>query len=88
MPYSRNNPSVLIVGSGPTGMILAHELLRRGVSVRLLEKRLGPSHTTRAMTVHARSMEMFDHMGVAHRLEEVCAEAPGNIYHFPGREFS
>lgn len=88
MPYSRNNPSVLIVGSGPTGMILAHELLRRGVSVRLLERRLGPSHTTRAMTVHARSMEMFDHIGVAHRLEEVCAEAPGNIYHFPGREFS
>ncbi|MEU9890938.1 FAD-dependent oxidoreductase [Sphaerisporangium sp. NPDC051011] len=85
MPYSRTNPSVVIVGAGPTGLILAHELLRRGVSIRLLEKRLGPSHTTRAMTVHARSMEMFDHIGAAHRLEEVCAECPGNIYHFPGR---
>ena len=60
---------LVIIGAGPTGLILAHELLRRGVSVRLLEKRRGPSHTTRAMTVHARSMEMFDHIGAAHRLE-------------------
>jgi 2-polyprenyl-6-methoxyphenol hydroxylase-like FAD-dependent oxidoreductase len=76
-------PQVLIVGAGPTGLILAHELLRRKVPVRLVEKRQGPSHTTRAMTVHARSMEMFEHMGLAHRLEEVCLECPGNIYHFP-----
>lgn len=74
---------VLIVGAGPTGLIMAHELLRRKVPVRLIEKRDGPSHTTRAMTVHARSMEMFEHMGLAHRLEEVCQECPGNIYHFP-----
>ncbi|QOV98419.1 FAD-dependent oxidoreductase [Rhodococcus pyridinivorans] len=83
---ANDNPEVLIVGAGPTGLILAHELLRRGVRIRLVEKRQGPSHTTRAMTVHARSMEMFDHIGAAHRLEEVCAECPGNIYHFPGRE--
>jgi 2-polyprenyl-6-methoxyphenol hydroxylase-like FAD-dependent oxidoreductase len=36
------------------------------------------------MTIHARSMEMFDNMGMTHRLEEVCLECPGNIYHFPG----
>jgi 2-polyprenyl-6-methoxyphenol hydroxylase-like FAD-dependent oxidoreductase len=75
-------PSVLIVGAGPTGLILAHELLRRGVRVRLAEKRPGPSHTTRAFTLHARTMEMFEHIGVAHRLEEVCLPCPGNVYHF------
>ncbi|EPF75121.1 FAD-dependent monooxygenase [Acinetobacter indicus] len=74
---------VLIVGAGPTGLILANELLRRKIPVRLIEKRNGPSHTTRAMTIHARSMEMFEHMGLAHRLEEVCLKCPGNIYHFP-----
>ncbi len=75
---------VLIAGAGPTGLILAHELLRRGVRVRLAEKRPGPSHTTRAFTLHARTMEMFEHIGVAHRLEEVCLPCPGNIYHFQG----
>ncbi|HEY1703918.1 MAG TPA: FAD-dependent monooxygenase [Trebonia sp.] len=81
---THEQPNVLIVGAGPTGLILAHELLRRGVSVRLAEKRQGPSHTTRAFTLHARTMEMFEHIGVAHRLEEVCLPCPGNVYHFQG----
>ncbi|KAI1629730.1 pentachlorophenol monooxygenase [Exophiala viscosa] len=75
---------VLVVGAGPSGLILTYELMRRGVPVRLVEKRQGPSHTARAMTVHARSMEMFDHMSIGHRLKEVCLECPGNRYHFPG----
>ena len=75
--------SVLIAGAGPAGLILAHELLRRQVPIRLIEKRQGPSSSTRAMTVHARTMEMFEHMGLARRLEEVCLECPGNMYHFP-----
>ncbi|OQV06724.1 FAD binding domain-containing protein [Cladophialophora immunda] len=81
---SGHSDEVLVVGAGPSGLILTYELLRRRVPVRLVEKRQGPSHTARAMTVHARSMEMFDHMGVGHRLKEVCLECPGNRYHFPG----
>ncbi|RAL06910.1 pentachlorophenol monooxygenase [Aspergillus homomorphus CBS 101889] len=75
---------ILIVGGGPSGLLLAHELLRRQIPVRIVEKRRSPSHTSRAMTVHARSMEMFDHMGMASRLEAICLECPGNLYRFPG----
>src|SRR4051794_39687455 len=75
---------VAIIGAGPVGLIVAHELLRRNVPIRLVEKRPGPSHTTRAFTLHARSMEMFEHIGVAHRLEEVSLPCPGNVYHFEG----
>ncbi|KIX09292.1 uncharacterized protein Z518_00371 [Rhinocladiella mackenziei CBS 650.93] len=81
---SQHFDGVLVVGAGPSGLILTYELLRRRVPVRLVEKRKGPSHTARAMTVHARSMEMFDHMSIGHRLKEVCLECPGNRYHFPG----
>ncbi|WP_433287084.1 FAD-dependent oxidoreductase [Pseudonocardia sp. CA-142604] len=75
---------VAIVGAGPVGLIAAHELARRGVSLRLIDKRPGPSHTTRAFTLHARTMEMFEHIGVAHRIEEVALPCPGNVYHFEG----
>jgi NADPH-dependent dioxygenase len=74
---------VLIVGAGPVGLIAAHELARRRVPIRLIDKRDGPSDTARAFSLHARSMEMFEHIGVAHRLEEVSLVCPGNIYHFP-----
>jgi 2-polyprenyl-6-methoxyphenol hydroxylase-like FAD-dependent oxidoreductase len=76
--------TVLIVGCGPTGLIVAHELLRRGISCRLVDKRPAPQSSTRAFTVHARTMEMFDHIGIAHRVEEVRAVCPGNLFHFKG----
>lgn len=75
---------ILIVGAGPAGLITTHELARRGVPVRLIERRGRPAHTTRAFTLHARTMEMFEHIGVAHRLEEICLVCPGNVYHFQG----
>ena len=76
--------TVLIVGCGPTGLIVAHELLRRGISCRLVDKRPAPQSSTRAFTIHARTMEMFDHMGMAHRVDEVRAVCPGNLFHFKG----
>jgi 2-polyprenyl-6-methoxyphenol hydroxylase-like FAD-dependent oxidoreductase len=66
-----HDEEVVIVGAGPVGLIAAHELARRNIRPRLIEKRPGPSHTTRAFTLHARTMEMFEHIGVAHRIEEV-----------------
>jgi len=79
---------VLIVGCGPTGLILAHELLRRGVGCRVVDKRPSAAGSTRAFTVHARTMEMFDHMGLAHRVEELREICPGNIFRFLGANIS
>jgi NADPH-dependent dioxygenase len=77
-------PEILIVGAGPVGLISALELARRNVPIRLIERRRAPSSTARAFSLHARTMEMFEHIGIAHRLEEVSLMCPGNVYHFPG----
>ncbi|HIF85942.1 MAG TPA: hypothetical protein EYQ30_03805 [Gammaproteobacteria bacterium] len=75
---------VLVVGAGPTGIVAVNELLRRGIAVRWVEKRQDPLGTTRAFTVHSRTFEMFEHMGIAHRVLEVNAVSPGNRFHIEG----
>ncbi len=55
---------VLVVGAGPTGLTTAHELLRRGVAVRLVDAATGPAVTSRALATHARTLEIYDQMGV------------------------
>nr|HET6903807.1 FAD-dependent oxidoreductase [Ktedonobacteraceae bacterium] len=56
--------AVLIVGAGPTGLTMACELLRRGVSCRILEQAATPATTSRAIGLQARSLELFANMGI------------------------
>ena len=55
---------ILIVGAGPTGLTAALELSRRGVPVRLIERRSGPSPLSRAVGLMPESMEIFQNCGV------------------------
>ncbi len=50
---------VLIVGAGPTGLVLALWLAKLGVSVRILDKTEKPGTTSRALAVHARTLELY-----------------------------
>ena len=59
---------VLIVGGGPTGLLLAGDLAATGVSCTLLERRDTESNLTRAFGVHARTLELLDARGVAQDL--------------------
>jgi len=56
---------VLIVGAGPTGLVLALWLARLGVGVRLIDKADGPGSTSRAFAVHARTLEFYEQIGIA-----------------------
>lgn len=57
--------SVLIVGAGPTGLVLALWLTRQGVPVRLVDKTAGPGTTSRAMAVQARTLELYRQLDLA-----------------------
>ncbi|MBV8772578.1 MAG: FAD-dependent monooxygenase, partial [Deltaproteobacteria bacterium] len=54
---------VLIVGAGPTGLVMAIWLARMGVPCRIIEKNSGPGQTSRAMAVHARTLEYYRQLG-------------------------
>ncbi|MCG7310802.1 FAD-dependent oxidoreductase [Brachybacterium sp. ACRRE] len=55
---------VLVAGAGPVGLMAAVNLARSGVSVRLVDAARGPATTSRALGVHARSLEVYDQIGI------------------------
>jgi 2-polyprenyl-6-methoxyphenol hydroxylase-like FAD-dependent oxidoreductase len=66
---------VLIVGAGPTGLVVALWLAHRGVRFRIIDKAAEPGTTSRALVVHARTLEFYRQLGIA---EDVISQ---------GREF-
>jgi 2-polyprenyl-6-methoxyphenol hydroxylase-like FAD-dependent oxidoreductase len=59
---------VLVVGAGPTGLTLAGELLHRGLTVRIIDEAATALPWSRAVGVHARTLEILQRMGVADEL--------------------
>ncbi|MFC8954409.1 rifampin monooxygenase [Streptomyces sp. NPDC057101] len=58
---------VIVVGGGPTGLMLAAELRLHDVNVVVLEKRDEPSTESRGQGLHARSVELMDQRGMLDR---------------------
>ena len=62
---------VLVVGAGPTGLMLANQLGRRGVRVTIIDRHSGPARESRAMAVHARTLEIYSKLGLVERALEL-----------------
>lgn len=59
---------VIVVGAGPTGLLLAGDLAEAGLRVEVVERRTQESNVTRAFAVHARTMEQLHIRGIADEL--------------------
>src|SRR5437879_2436401 len=64
------SPQVLIVGAGPTGLVLALWLTRQGVPVRIVDMTAEPGTTSRALAVQARTLELYRQAGLADEVVE------------------
>lgn len=81
MGANSHNPDVVVVGAGPVGLVAAYDLARRGIAVRIIDKLERPTAESRAIAIHARSLDMFDRMGIVDDLIATGVKSTGmNMY--------
>ena len=79
---------VLIVGAGPTGLMLANQLGRRGVRTAIIDRHAGPAVETRALGVQARTLEIYAKLGLAARALELGKRGTGANIWADGRKMA
>jgi 2-polyprenyl-6-methoxyphenol hydroxylase-like FAD-dependent oxidoreductase len=67
---ARDEPDVLVVGAGPTGLTLAAQLHALGASVRIVDRQLDRVRESRALAVQPRTLEVLRGLGIAAMLVE------------------
>ena len=86
MPSSLpHQTSVLVVGAGPTGLLLAGELQRRGVPNLLIDARAEALHWDRATVIHPLSLEIFEALGLVDRFLEAGCRQRRILIHADGQ---
>ncbi|MGE3806301.1 MAG: FAD-dependent monooxygenase [Gemmataceae bacterium] len=75
-----SNTDVLIVGGGPTGLMLGCLLARQGIAFRLIDKNATRSQVTKASIVNARTLEIFEDLGVLGRALEIGLRIHGTTF--------
>ncbi|GLV60744.1 oxygenase [Dictyobacter sp. S3.2.2.5] len=79
---------VLIVGAGPCGLTLAHELLRRGLRPRLIDKNVRAAENTKALGVMSRTLELLTPSGLAKEMVGLGVKVPAFSIYSEGRQLA
>jgi len=82
--FLQDEQTVLIIGSGPTGLIMAILLTDFGIPVRIIDRLDKPLSTSRAFTLHARTLELLEQLGLSRKYLEKGIKTFSMDYHFPG----
>ncbi|MGE8153509.1 FAD-dependent oxidoreductase [Pseudomonas vancouverensis] len=75
---------VLIIGAGPTGLVLALWLSKLGVHVRIVDKTSAPGTTSRAVAVQARTLELYRQLDLAEAVVENGHQVKGGNFWVKG----
>ena len=77
---------VLIIGAGPTGLMMACQLLRFGVSFRIIDKQKDRALESRAFAIQAKSMEIFQNLGISSEFLKVARTGIDFAFFINGKE--
>ncbi|WP_184543821.1 FAD-dependent oxidoreductase [Mucilaginibacter sp. FT3.2] len=86
MQITQQHASVVIVGAGPSGLMMAAQLLRCGVQPVIIDCKQGPTDKSKALAVQARSMEIFRQMGLIDRVINDSKAVAGAVINQEGLE--
>ncbi len=83
-----HNPSILVVGAGPTGMTAAIELKRAGLNVRIIDKNDGLAVHSQALALQARTLEQFQRYGIADQAVALGRKLHGARFYSEGKQIA
>jgi threonine dehydrogenase-like Zn-dependent dehydrogenase len=70
---------VLVIGAGPTGLVLALWLTKLGVKVRIVDKTAEAGTTSRALAIQARTLELYRQLDLAEAIVAPATRFPPSI---------
>ena len=86
MAQLQSPAAVLIAGAGPSGLMLGFELARRGIDIRVIDRLPRPSDKSRAIVVQARTIEIFEQLGLEDALLSAGARVMRSKFFVDGKE--
>jgi 2-polyprenyl-6-methoxyphenol hydroxylase-like FAD-dependent oxidoreductase len=86
MQITEKHTKVLIVGAGPSGLMMAAQLLHYGVQPIIIDNKQGPTSHSNALAVQARSMEIYRQLGVSDKMVQNGQQGSGIIFTEDGKQ--
>ncbi|HZY35070.1 MAG TPA: FAD-dependent monooxygenase [Mucilaginibacter sp.] len=88
MILSEQHTQVLIVGAGPSGLMMAAQLLRYGIQPIIIDSKQGPTDESKALGVQARSLEIYRQMGIVDQVLKDGKKAQGITFNRDGKQLA
>jgi 2-polyprenyl-6-methoxyphenol hydroxylase-like FAD-dependent oxidoreductase len=88
MRINEEHTKVLIVGAGPSGLMMAAQLLRYGIQPLIIDDKQGPTTHSNALAVQARSLEIYRQMGVIDKVISNGKQTKGLSFNQDGKQIA